>query len=266
MLKFFRKIRGDLLSKGKSWKYLSYAIGEIVLVVIGILIALQINNWNEARKNKLREHSILIQLEEDYGSNLQQLDEKIALRNRIINSGLILLGYMDAPENVVIDSLIYHISNIVFDPTFDPIQNDLINSGNNRIISNERLRRLLSNWTSDVVAVQEQERINQTHVHEFMFPVFNELGITRHVLGELWHSMGTPLFLLDKDAENPDLPLRQAFSKIEKSRILSHVELEGIVSSAISYNTICNLQSESLRNRIVEILTLLRKELKLQES
>ncbi|MCE7995212.1 MAG: hypothetical protein HEP71_24755 [Roseivirga sp.] len=50
MIKFFRKIRQNLLSEGKTGKYLKYAIGEIVLVVIGILIALQANNWNEQRK------------------------------------------------------------------------------------------------------------------------------------------------------------------------------------------------------------------------
>lgn len=50
MIKFFRKIRQNLLLEGKTGKYLKYAIGEIILVVIGILIALQINNWNENRK------------------------------------------------------------------------------------------------------------------------------------------------------------------------------------------------------------------------
>jgi hypothetical protein len=52
MIKFFRKIRQNLLSEGKTVKYLKYAIGEIVLVVIGILIALSINNWNENQKKK----------------------------------------------------------------------------------------------------------------------------------------------------------------------------------------------------------------------
>lgn len=52
MIKFFRKIRQKLLSEGKTEKYLKYSIGEIVLVVIGILIALQINNWNENRKER----------------------------------------------------------------------------------------------------------------------------------------------------------------------------------------------------------------------
>jgi len=59
MIKFFRKIRQKLLSEGKTVMYLKYALGEIVLVVIGILIALQINNWNENRKQKIKEREIL---------------------------------------------------------------------------------------------------------------------------------------------------------------------------------------------------------------
>ncbi|WP_229741435.1 DUF6090 family protein, partial [Planktosalinus lacus] len=52
MIKFFRNIRKNLLNEGKTTKYFKYAIGEIILVVIGILIALQINNWNE-RENSI---------------------------------------------------------------------------------------------------------------------------------------------------------------------------------------------------------------------
>ena len=52
MIKFFRTIRQKLLSEGNTGKYLKYAIGEILLVVIGILIALQVNTWNEKRKLK----------------------------------------------------------------------------------------------------------------------------------------------------------------------------------------------------------------------
>jgi len=53
MINFFRRIRKRLAEDNKPLKYLRYAIGEIVLVVIGILIALQINNWNERRKDKI---------------------------------------------------------------------------------------------------------------------------------------------------------------------------------------------------------------------
>ena len=59
MIKFFRKIRQNLLSEGKTGKYFKYALGEIILVVIGILIALQINNWNEQQKENLFERKIL---------------------------------------------------------------------------------------------------------------------------------------------------------------------------------------------------------------
>ncbi|MBT8316904.1 MAG: hypothetical protein HKP59_04710 [Lutibacter sp.] len=59
MIKFFKKIRQNLLSEGKTGKYFKYAIGEIILVVIGILIALGINNWNENRKDSIQEKIVL---------------------------------------------------------------------------------------------------------------------------------------------------------------------------------------------------------------
>ena len=65
MIKFFRKIRQRLLSENRFSKYLVYAIGEIVLVVIGILIALQINNWNENRKELKKSQALLEEFKKD---------------------------------------------------------------------------------------------------------------------------------------------------------------------------------------------------------
>jgi len=65
MTKFFRKIRQNLLSEGKAGKYLKYAIGEIILVVIGILIALSINNWNETRKQSELEKEFITSVKND---------------------------------------------------------------------------------------------------------------------------------------------------------------------------------------------------------
>ena len=73
MIKFFRKIRQDLLSKGRTGKYLKYAIGEIVLVVIGILIALQINNWNEKRLQQKHLLSVYERILTDINNDLQEL-------------------------------------------------------------------------------------------------------------------------------------------------------------------------------------------------
>lgn len=265
MLKFFREIRHKLISESKFSKYLLYAIGEIVLVVIGILIALQINNWNERRKDKLREQTILIQLEEEYHANLRQLEEKMQLRIKIVQSGFTLLNYMNAPELVQRDSVLFQLSNILFDPTFDPIKNDLISSGNIRLIRNDKLRQLLSNWSSDVIAVQEQEQINQRHVHEIMLPLFNELGISRDVLHKLWGNMGDSFWLLDDNTDHLDLAPRPSINEIKAKDIITNRKLEGVVSNAISYNNVANLQSQSLKNRIIEILDLIDLELQYKE-
>ena len=83
MLKFFRRIRQNLLSENKFSKYMLYAIGEIILVVIGILIALQINNWNEGRKDRAKEQELLAQLRSEYQSNLDQLNQKKLHKHQI---------------------------------------------------------------------------------------------------------------------------------------------------------------------------------------
>ena len=70
MLHFFRKIRHDLIADSKFYKYLKYAIGEIVLVVLGILIALQINNWNEKRNISKKELTLLANLKNDINSDI----------------------------------------------------------------------------------------------------------------------------------------------------------------------------------------------------
>ncbi|MBC2846743.1 DUF6090 family protein [Winogradskyella flava] len=86
MIKFFRKIRQDLLSKGKTGKYLKYAIGEIVLVVIGILIALGINNWNENRKQNNIIRNFYYQLEGDLDDETHNLKTVIIRIDESINS------------------------------------------------------------------------------------------------------------------------------------------------------------------------------------
>jgi hypothetical protein len=77
MIKFFRKIRFDLMEKNKTGKYLKYAIGEIVLVVIGILIALQINNWNEYQKERKKEVMVLNEVVENLEANILRLQSMI---------------------------------------------------------------------------------------------------------------------------------------------------------------------------------------------
>jgi len=109
MLTFFRRIRKGLLGEGATSKYLLYAIGEIALVVIGILVALQINNWNEFKKERIRERVVLEDLEENIIRNNQLIDETLQELDDIKESANIV---KTAVENKIAytDTLSSHFS------------------------------------------------------------------------------------------------------------------------------------------------------------
>ena len=86
MIKFFRHIRQQLISENKTGKYLKYAIGEIILVVIGILIALQINNWNENRKAQKLEAQIYTELKSDLLQTRNDMKNTISKHKEIFKS------------------------------------------------------------------------------------------------------------------------------------------------------------------------------------
>ena len=87
MIKFFRKIRQNLLIENKTGKYFKYAIGEIVLVVIGILIALGINNWNNEQKDNQAEVKYLSQIKKSLKENDLILKERIEFDKRLLKLG-----------------------------------------------------------------------------------------------------------------------------------------------------------------------------------
>ncbi len=86
MIKFFRKIRYDLMEKNKTGKYLKYAIGEIVLVVIGILIALSINNWSNKVQDEKLSNLYYQELLLDVENDLEQLNYRINYSERVRSS------------------------------------------------------------------------------------------------------------------------------------------------------------------------------------
>ena len=90
MIKFFRKIRHKILTENKVSKYLLYAIGEIVLVVIGILIALQINNSNEQRKLNKQEQYLLLQMQKEFKADSINLDRLAFLSGKKVREGKLL--------------------------------------------------------------------------------------------------------------------------------------------------------------------------------
>ena len=98
MFKFFRRVRQSLLSENKFSKYLLYALGEILLVVIGILLALQINNWNEQRMQKEREKVYLNLLLQDLNTDIEFFKSNMEFYNLVLESGIKILSYSNGNQ------------------------------------------------------------------------------------------------------------------------------------------------------------------------
>ncbi len=141
MIKFFRKIRYNLIEKNKTGKYLKYAIGEIILVVIGILIALSINNWNENRKIQENEITILEQLNTDLKKNLEELVEIKSIFTQSENNSKSFLLFLSSEKSNT-DSISAWLKEISRNPIFNNANTAYKNLENslNKIISNDSLR------------------------------------------------------------------------------------------------------------------------------
>ena len=106
MIKFFRKIRQNLLMENKTGKYFKYAIGEIILVMIGILLALQVNNWNNENKDRISERKILDNIHRDFLTNKVRFDSLKAIHYRSAVA-------LDSMIALLIRSKLKHLESIV---------------------------------------------------------------------------------------------------------------------------------------------------------
>ena len=189
MVKFFRKIRRNLLKENKVSKYFLYAIGEIFLVVIGILIAFSLNNWNDSRKNKVKEKVILQKLKTEYISNLKQLNQKISMRKDASKSSFWLLKRFDLGDfNEKRDSIDYHIARTLFFPTYDPntgITDELINTGNLYIINNDSIKTFLTNWSASVIDMKQDENTYENFVSNIYTPFLIKNYQFRKIVSEM---------------------------------------------------------------------------------
>ena len=161
MIKFFREIRRRLLSENKFNKYLIYAVGEIVLVVIGILIALSINNWNENEKLRNTEQQYLLALKEEFGFNMVEL-KRIMDQNKWNMENAIKILDITGSENPEITDEEFGTlltRSLSRETRFDPNQgvlDEIINSGKLGIFSNKELKFALSSWSGILNRVRLQ--------------------------------------------------------------------------------------------------------------
>jgi len=156
MIKFFRKIRYDLMKKNKTGKYFKYAFGEIILVVIGILIALQINNWNENRKTRILELNILEEIQQALvqdtiviNSNLKYLIDKNSKSRELISHIENKDPYIKKLDTTMMQ-VYYHRGY----KTFNISAFDLLKENGFGIIKNNDLRKQITkHYNSDMADI-----------------------------------------------------------------------------------------------------------------
>jgi len=180
MIKFFHHIRRSLLSNNNTGKYLVYAIGEIILVVLGILIALQINNWNERNKLRKTEIKILKELEialKDDSRNLRINVQSYIIVKRsleIINEQLDL-------KNPTNDSLSFAFQNSLFNNTVAPNIGayETLKAKGLDLISNDSIREKIIlvyeisyKYYQDVA---KNRYLSESFIQEYCATLFNNL-------------------------------------------------------------------------------------------
>lgn len=193
MIKFFRKIRQQLIAEKRVRQYLLYALGEIVLVVAGILIALAINNSNEQRLTRDKEQVYLKGLQEEFKVSKHKLDNLIALNRQNAEGARTLLGFMSdsttLTDEATFSELIY--STLAYDIAFNPnnsLLNEMINSGSLRDLSNPELRRRLTNWMATLEDVARQEQSQEQERTRILNTFLSDRYSIRTVLDQTGHT------------------------------------------------------------------------------
>jgi hypothetical protein len=145
MIKFFRKIRHQLLSEGKTGKYLKYAIGEIALVMIGILLALQVNNWNEERKSSKNEVALLKSLKSEMKTSLKGLKIDYESSLEFQRSTKNIHHYIQIKPKLVDSMCLDFRKSVLFDYSFPKTSTyETLKSGDLEIIKSDSLRMIIT--------------------------------------------------------------------------------------------------------------------------
>ncbi|MAD96089.1 MAG: hypothetical protein CMB99_02070 [Flavobacteriaceae bacterium] len=219
MIKFFRHIRKRLLSEGKTGKYFKYAIGEILLVMIGILLALQANNWNNSRLEANREQTILRNLRSDFNDNLTELNRIYEGTEESYRSSVRLLEIIKGespinPEEV--EALLNSIINGFFSLDLNSASIDeIINSGSLSILKDVKLREHISNWPFIVSDSEDDIEIYYDYMFNFLIPSLSNKTTLRNT--------AIPAFLMKR----LDIPqVSRSKFKLDYNKTLRALEFE----------------------------------------
>jgi hypothetical protein len=179
MIKLFKRIRQNLISKGNTGKYLTYAFGEIILVVIGILIALQINNWNQNRLNSKEEAQLLEALQIKMKYNRFQYETGYTRYNDVINAATKLIKINTNQTNTYnqdeLDYCLHVLSKrfLVGNSNKTSIYDEMIGSGQLNLLKSKELRSELTSLKANLELLASYEDLQNSFVDNHLNPYLN---------------------------------------------------------------------------------------------
>jgi len=259
MIPFFRKIRKKMADDNKPLKYMRYAVGEIALVVIGILIALAINNWNEGRKQRQVELKYFYNLKNDLLADAQILDDMIDLSSTKVKAAKTVKIKADRDSISSVYDFSNEIRALVFVDEFRPNDNvyeEMKSSGNFSTIGNDELKLKLMNLKKtylEIAGVHEHMR-NDYNVFLEDFEKYVDWGkyfdLNKSII---------PVLDLKYDSiyiESHKVILEQEIHELYKNKVF----LNNIFLLEINYTYIIDLFNNT-KPQILEITDILNREL-----
>jgi hypothetical protein len=262
MIPFFRKIRKKMADDNRPLKYARYAIGEILLVVIGILIALQVNTWNEERKQHQVELKYFNNLKNDLWADLQLLDEMIELSRTKVNAAKSVKIKVDHDSISSVYDFSKEMQALIFVGEFQPNDNtyeEMKSSGNFSTIGNDDLKLKLMNLKKTYL------KIAGAHEHiRYDYNVFLE-DFEKYVDWGKYYNLNKSIIpTLDLKYDSIYIESHKDLMKQEIHRLYkSKVFLNNIFLLEINYTYIIDLFNNT-KPQILEITDILNSELEKQ--
>lgn len=195
MIRLLRKIRQRLLSDKSYSMYLLYASGEILLVVIGILLALQIDNWNDHKNIRNTEQQYLLALRDEFLFNREEL-ARVTVRNKMNADNMVnLVNHMGPADPEITEEEVGGLlrGSLSYEVQFNPSQgvlDEIISSGKLGIFRSDALRFALSSWSGRLhtVRLDEQELLRLRYITIDI--VRNEGNLRKAIYGPWLQDLG----------------------------------------------------------------------------
>jgi hypothetical protein len=218
------------MEENKTGRYLKYAIGEIILVMIGILLALQVNEWNNRRQELSKEQLFLKNLHSDFKANMIEFNRvyKSSSEAYVASKKLLEIIKPDGSisnNNEIEDLISTTINNFKSLDLIDGSINEIINTGSLNVIKDSKLRKQLSNWSQTMNDMNDDIKITFDYLFNNLIPSLENKVLLKNV--------GIP----EKIIKNTGLKnINKSKFKIDYSKTLMTYELENQLSvTALNY-------------------------------